>query len=149
MIASACLTLALVHLIIWLKRRRRSSLAYLLFSLAAVGVAGTALGELMMMRSQTPQQFGLVLRWTHIPIFIVVVSLVAFVRVYLHAGRTWLAWTICVLRVLVLIVNFSVWPNLNYKEIAALRTRFGGGRRGEPVDAAGSLQLAAVRGVRR
>src|SRR5262249_46741375 len=98
MIASACLTLALMHLIIWLKQR--SNVAHLLFSLAAIGVAGIAAGELMMMRATTPERFGVVLRWTHLPVFLAIVAIVGFVRVYLHAGRARLAWTICGLRVL-------------------------------------------------
>src|SRR5262249_11405413 len=112
-------TLALLHLIVW--ARHRTNLANLLFSLAAVGVAGIAEGELIMMRSLTTERFELALRWTHVPLFLAIVSTVGFVRVYLRGGRRWLAWTVCGLRLLVLIVNFSVWPNLNYREITSLR----------------------------
>ena len=48
-------------------------------------------------------------------------SLVGFVRFYLRAGRPWLAWTVCGLRTLSLILNFVFTPNLNYREITALR----------------------------
>jgi PAS domain S-box-containing protein len=119
MIASACLTLALLHVVIWIKQR--SSIAPLLFSFSALGVAGIGCGEMMMMHARTPEQFGLVLRWTHVPLFLAIVSIVGFVRVYMRAGRRWLAWTVCALRVLVLVINFSVSSNLNYKQIIALK----------------------------
>jgi PAS domain S-box-containing protein len=126
MAASACLTLALMHLAIWVKQR--SNLSHLLFSVAATAVAGVAAGELKMMLAQTPEQFGMALRWVHLPICILIISLVGFVRVYFGSGRTWLGGLVCGIRLLLLIVNFSVWPNLNYKVITGLRhvPMFGG-----------------------
>ena len=104
MALSACITLALMHLSIWLKDR--SNLALLLFSLAAISVAGVGAGELLMMRAQTPEELGLYMRWTHVPLFIAIVSVVAFVYVYFDTGRGWLALTIGALRLLILIINF-------------------------------------------
>src|SRR5947208_2411244 len=109
MVASACLTLALLHLTVWLKDRPNRS--HLFFSIAALAVTGVAAGEWMMVRSQSPQEFGLALRWTHVPLFFTVVAIVAFVRAFLGAGRWWLALTVVGLRLAVLIVNFCVWPN--------------------------------------
>jgi PAS domain S-box-containing protein len=43
------------------------------------------------------------------------------VRLYFHAGRPWLAYTVCGLRLLALIINFLSVPNLNYKQITGLR----------------------------
>jgi two-component system, LuxR family, sensor kinase FixL len=73
-----------------------------------------------MMRTETPGAFGTAVRWTHVPAWVLIVSLVGFVRVYLQAGRLWLAWTVCGLRTLSLILNFVCTPNLNYREITAL-----------------------------
>ena len=119
MIAAACLTLAAAHLLVWF--RRRTAWANLLFSLTAVATAGVAACELWAMRAQTPEEFGAALRWAHVPYWVVVVSLVGFVRTYLRAGRPWLAWTVCGLRTLSLLLNFVLTPNLNYREITALR----------------------------
>ena len=44
-----------------------------------------------------------------------------FVRLYLRAGRPWLAWPVCGVRTLSLILNFFARVNLNYREITALR----------------------------
>jgi two-component system, LuxR family, sensor kinase FixL len=52
---------------------------------------------------------------------VLVVSLVGFVRLYLRIGRPWLAWTVCGLRTLALLLNFLVGQNLNYREITQLR----------------------------
>jgi two-component system, LuxR family, sensor kinase FixL len=56
MVASACLTLAMVHLIIWLQQRNQRG--NLLFSITAVAVAEIAACELLAMQAQTPEQFG-------------------------------------------------------------------------------------------
>jgi two-component system sensor kinase FixL len=119
MIASACLTLALVHVLVWW--RRREARANLLFALTAVAAAVFAGCELWMMRAETPVTFGMAVQWAHAPAWVLIVSLVGFVRLYLRAGRLWLAWTICGLRTLSLILNFVCTPNLNYREITALR----------------------------
>jgi two-component system, LuxR family, sensor kinase FixL len=73
------------------------------------------------MRAETPGAFGMLMRWAHVPAWVLIVSLVGFVRLYLRAGRLWLAWTVCVVRTLSLILNFVCTPNLNYREITALR----------------------------
>ncbi len=55
------------------------------------------------------------------PVWLLFVSLVGFVRLYLSAGRTWLAWAVCGLRTFALLLNFLVGQNLNYREITHLR----------------------------
>ena len=119
MIASACLTLALVHALVWWWRREAR--ANLLFALTAVATAVFAGCELWMMRADTPAAFGMAVRWAHVPAWVLIVSLVGFVRLYLRTGRLWLAWTVCGVRTLSLILNFVCTPNLNYREITALR----------------------------
>jgi hypothetical protein len=119
MTASACLTLALLHGFIWL--RQRQAWASFLFALVAVATAAITGFELAMMQAATPAEFGSLLRWIHVPAWVVVISLVGFVRLYLRAGRPWLAWTICGLRTLSLALNFLFTPNLNYREITGLR----------------------------
>ena len=119
MVASACLTLAAMHLLIWCKKR--TAWASLLFSLTAVATAAMACCELWMMRAETPGQFGTALRWVHVPAFALIVGLVGFVQIYLRAGRRWLAWTTCAVRAFSLLLNFLMEPNVNYREITRLR----------------------------
>jgi PAS domain S-box-containing protein len=125
MIAAACLTLAAFYCVVWLKQRE--NWVHLLFSSSAVAAAAIAGFELAMMHAQTVRQYEVLVRWIHVPTWVLIVSLVGFVRLYLFAGRRWLAWTICALRTLVLILNFIFTPNLNYRQITGLRQfPFGG-----------------------
>ena len=117
--AGACLTLAFLQFIVWWKDR--SARANLVFSVGAVAVAVFAALELALMRAETPEQFGSVARWIHVPGWVPIVSIVAFVRLYLNAGRRWLAWTVVAVRTLSLILNFVISPNLNYRKITGLR----------------------------
>jgi len=78
MVASACLTLAVLHFGVWWRNRWPwCSLAFAVAALAAAGVGG---GELLVMRARTPEAIGAALRWADVPIFVLVAALVAFVR---------------------------------------------------------------------
>ncbi len=111
--------LALMHIVVWWNDR--AARANLVFSVMALAVAAFAVLELALMRTETPEQFGMVVRWMHVPAWVIVVSLLGFVRLYLRAGRWWLAWTVVGVRTLSLILNFGFSPNINYREITALR----------------------------
>jgi len=117
--AGVCLTLAFLQFIVWWKDR--AALANLMFSVGAVAVAVFAALELALMRAETPEQFASVTRWIHVPGWVLIVSIVAFVRLYLKAGRRWLAWTIVAVRTWSLILNFALSPNINFREITGLR----------------------------
>src|SRR5438094_2185599 len=119
MCGGACLMLALMHLVVWWKNR--TARANLVFSVMAIAVAAFAVLELALMRAETPEQFGLAIRWMHVPAWVIIVSLVGFVRLYLRAGRRWLAWAVVGVRTLSLIFNFGFSPNINYREITAVR----------------------------
>jgi PAS domain S-box-containing protein len=123
--AAACLTLAAFYCVVWL--RQRENWVHLLFSSSAVAAAAIAAFELAMMHAQTVGQYEALVRWIHVPTWVLIVSLVGFVRLYLRAGRPWLAWTICGLRTVVLIFNFILTPNLNYRQITSIRQFSWGG----------------------
>jgi len=116
--ASACLTLAVINFLFWC--RTHKAWANLLFFVTATSTAAFAFCELWMMRADTPVEFATVLKWGHVAVWLIVVSLVGFVRFYLKAGRLWLAWTACGLRTLALLLNFLTGQNLNYREILHL-----------------------------
>jgi signal transduction histidine kinase len=116
--AAACLTLAGIYLLVWCKQRE--NWVHLVFSSSAVAAAAIAACELAMMHAETVGQYGALLRWIHVPVWVLIVSFVIFVRLYLHAGRPWLAWSICGVRTLVLILNFIFTPNLNFQQITRL-----------------------------
>ncbi|HJY54221.1 MAG TPA: PAS domain S-box protein [Candidatus Udaeobacter sp.] len=117
--AGACLMLAFLQFIVWWKDR--AARANLVFAVGAVAVAVFAGLELALMRAETPAQFDTATRWIHVPAWVLIVSIVAFVRLYLNAGRRWLAWTVVAVRTLALILNFAISPNINYRKVTALR----------------------------
>jgi PAS domain S-box-containing protein len=119
MIAAACLTLAGMHVLVWIKSRQ--SWANLAFSVLAVCVAGIAAFELALMRAETPAQFGTLLRWHLVPVFVGFVAILAFVRLYFRTGRVWLMHAAWMVRLASLIINFAIQPNLMYREITGLR----------------------------
>ncbi len=117
--AAACLTLAGIYLLVWWKGRE--GWVHLLFSCSAAAAAAVAVFELAMMRTETTAQYAALLRWVSLPVSVLVISLVVFVRLYLRAGRPWLAWSICGLRTIVPILNFVFTPNIAYRAITSLR----------------------------
>ncbi len=117
--AALCFTLAGIYLLVWCKQRERWE--HLLFSCSALAAGVIAGFELASMQAETTAQYGAVLRWAHLPVWMLFVSVVWFVHLYLRAGRRWLVWTVCGLRTLVLVLNFLFKPNLNFREITSLR----------------------------
>ena len=117
--AAACLTLAAFYGVVWCKQR--DNWVHLLFSCSAVAAAAISAFELWMTNARTVEQYELLVRWIHVPTWILIVSFVAFVRLYLHAGRAWMAWSIYGLRTLVLILNFIFPVSINFKAITDVR----------------------------
>jgi two-component system sensor kinase FixL len=72
MTASACLTLGLMYFSIWC--RQRQAWANLMFTLMALGTAFFTFCELWLMHAGTPAQFGTLLRWMHVPTWLIIVN---------------------------------------------------------------------------
>ena len=117
--ATVALTLAGFSARAWTIERR--DLSSLMCCLIAISTAACVPGELALMHATTPAEYGEWLRWLHIPAFFAAVSQLLFVRSYLGKGRLWLLWTIVSARIFVLIGNFAVHPNFNFREIVSLR----------------------------
>ena len=87
--SAASLTLGVIHLLVWLKQR--SHYAHLLFFALAISTTIFGVFELAMMRTQSPAEYAATLRFAHVPLAMVVLSMVWFVHFYFDAGRLWLA----------------------------------------------------------
>jgi len=120
MIAASCLTVAVVHLFVWL--RARDARTNLLLSNCAFSAAVVVGFDVALMHAQTAQQFATTLRWFHVPLAWALISVVLFARDYLNAGRTWLMWSIVAMRLLALLLNFVIPVNLNFREITQVQT---------------------------
>lgn len=119
MLSASSLTLGMVHFFVWI--RDREVVANLLFAIAAVAAAVIALQKLALMRARNPAEYQAILRWMYLTVTLMIISLVWFIRSYLGAGRLWLAWAISGLRVLILILSFSLISNVTFQEVRALR----------------------------
>jgi two-component system, LuxR family, sensor kinase FixL len=117
--AAACLTLAGIYLLVWF--RQRTDWAYFVLSCSAVAGAALTAFELVLLEAQSTEDYAVILRWAQLPVWALVVSVVIFVRLYLRAGRWWLAWSVCGMRTLALILNFVFVPNLSYRQITSLK----------------------------
>lgn len=118
MVASACLTIALMHLIIW--SRRKQDWVHLVFALAATSAAAFSAFELLLMRAETVEQYVALQHWLYVPAFAIVLALMGFTRLYLGTGRPWLAYTVCGLRLVTLAINFLSPVSINYAAITGL-----------------------------
>jgi len=114
-----------MYLAVW--SRERESRLYLIFSCIAAAAALIAAYELQLIGADTSEEYCAILRWRALPVWVLVLSLVGFTRLYLRAGRSWLAWTACGLKTLTLILNLVFTPSLYYLEITALRQASWGG----------------------
>jgi PAS domain S-box-containing protein len=118
LVFGACVIMALPHLLIGLKGRAWENL---FFALAALSVAGIAFGELAIMKSQTPVEIGRAQQWTHVPLFLLLLGITGFVHFYFRTGRLWLGVAACLARLVSLVINFAIPPNLNFREVTELR----------------------------
>src|SRR6476619_155365 len=117
-VIGACATMALPHLLIGIKRKTWENL---FFAIAALSVASIACGELAIMHSQTAEEIGRAIQWTHLPVFFLVLAIVGFVRFYFGTGRFWLGIAACVAPLVSLVITFAFPPNLSFREITSLR----------------------------
>jgi len=101
---------------------------YLVFSCSAIAASAISAFELWMLNSTTVDQYEQLARWVHVPTWVLTLSFVAFVRLYLHAGRVWLVWSIYGLRTLVLILNFIFPVSINFTAITDIRQFSWGGQ---------------------
>lgn len=119
MLAAACLVMAGIHLVVWYSRR--NSWANLAGVLMAGAASVLAFLELGMMHADSAETLGMLQRWYHLPAWLMILTMLLFVRLHLNAGRIWLAWVVAGTRTLALALNFSFVPNLNFSQITALR----------------------------
>jgi len=116
--AAASLTLGFVHLLVWFKQRARY--ASLAFFLLATSVAAFSASELSMMRAPTPSAYAEAVRWAHVPLCVIILSIIGFVHFYFETGRRWLACAAIAFRLLALLLNFTTGVNLNFHDVTGL-----------------------------
>ena len=121
--AGATLLLGAVHLVLWNANRRfHAGLVFAVTALAFVGVAAT---ELWGMHASTPHGWAMAVKWCHLPLYVLYVGIIAFVRLHLGTGRVWLGWSLVGLRSYILAANFLSETNFNFERVDSIeRIRF-------------------------
>jgi len=117
--AGASLLLALVYLLVWSRDRR--SWANLCMFFSVVGVLGLLVCELSTMYAESPEGFGLAIRWTHLVYAIGVFGSLGFVHFSFRTGMRWLLASAVALRLLVVVANFTTGVNLHFLVIRTLQ----------------------------
>lgn len=74
-----------------------------------------------MVRAQTPEQFGLALRWVQVPLTFAFVSLIWFLWLRFGTGSLWLAVGAGGLRALAMLLGFWSQPNVHFRQITEVR----------------------------
>jgi len=125
-LSGACLMLAGLHVLVWL--RDRTTWANLLFAVTVAGVVVLAVGELATMQAGTPEEYGAIIRWSHLVYGLCIASCLGFVRFSFGSGRDTLLGVALGLRGLAVLANFSSGVCLHIGEIHGLeQVRFLGG----------------------
>lgn len=116
--SGAGLLLSLMHLLLWCQNRR--TWHHLCFSIMALGVIGMAAGEVIIMRTDSPETVGLVGRWIHVVFGVITASMLGFTHFYLGTGRRWLLYLALSLRGCALVANFTTGENLHLISVSTL-----------------------------
>ena len=116
---SISMAMSAVYLIRWVRRREVVSLLLVLLGMT---VAVQAITEIWMFRATTINEFGLALRWLHVPVFFATCLIIGILHLGYQTDRLWLGLAAGALRLVSLIANFASDPNLNFIEITSVQS---------------------------
>ena len=120
MIAASCLTVAGIHLLVWLRSRRAwTNLLLANCGLSAAVIVGC---NIALMHADSATQSAALLRWMYVPLTWGLISLMLFVRQYLDAGRTWLMWSVIGVRAIALVVNFAMPVGVILRDVTTIQS---------------------------
>ena len=127
--ATACLTLAVVHYTVWL-RQRKDACANLMLALTATWTAGLAIMEMFMGQLADPVSYATALRVYQVLIWATFLSLVGFIRCsFPNCRRRWLGLLAVGMRTVLMASNlFCEWSSLFVKIHRMVPVEFLGGR---------------------
>lgn len=117
-----CLAAALLNLGLWLRRRDRSGLHFLLVGIVAPAVACVGYIEIRLMTLQSPGEGMMLLRWAYPFVVVAAVGAALFVHVHLGTGRLWLLGAAVAARAAILVANFASDGNIHYLAATSLHT---------------------------
>ena len=124
MVTATCLTLALINLRIAMDRGRRAP--HLFFSTAALSVAAVSAFEFALMQTEELVRYQSLLRWSALPIGIMLASVVGFIWSFFGTGRRWLAIAAILLNTVADLVNLLAETPVIRHAVALHETTIGG-----------------------
>ena len=118
MIAGACLFLGVARFIFWLSDRKRYE--SLVFSIICLSVSVYAFFEVALAHATTPEQYGYLIKWSHVSCAPALIGLAVWVKLTLQP-RAWLFWTAVGLKLVDVVLNFAVFPSgISFWEVTSL-----------------------------
>jgi two-component system, LuxR family, sensor kinase FixL len=146
MVTAACLTLALINLRIAMGDVRRAP--YVFFFISALAVAVVSVMELELLRADSLDGCNGLLRWSSLPLGIMVAAMTGFVWSFFGTGRAWLALAGVGLNELGQTMNLvSRVPVLRHAVAIRQVETFGGVRFTVPTIESGPWEMVAVASV--
>lgn len=115
LVMSMSLVFGLVHLLVW--RTRQGEWVHLALAVAAFSLGALTSLERLMLSSESTVQTGVLIHWMHVPVAVMVVSLIVAVHLAFRHGSLWLAAVAIGLRLVALVLNFTTGVNLNFLSI--------------------------------
>jgi len=111
--------LGLMQCFLWFQER--PSPVFLLMSLACFSAAASAILELQLMNATSTADYGELLRWQSLAIFLLLIPLLWAVYLHLGTGRRWLALVITTLWVIAILINFASPGTIVFSGIQELK----------------------------
>ena len=118
MLIAASATIAVPFLLVGIWRRSAAHLFFVGFLAATIWFIAYDMVE---MKTASIAEYAYTLRWYQLPMLLLTISIVGFVRLYFGTGRLWLGITACAVRLGCLIPNFMSPVSIHLKEITGLR----------------------------
>lgn len=146
MMIAACLTLAFINLRIAMGDVKR--LPHMFFFVSAVAVAAVCAMELAILRAESVAEINRWLRWSSIPLAVMVGAVTGFVWSFFGTGRRWLAVAGVVVLVCAQLANlWSDLPAVRYATAMRLTETLGGVTFATPVVVEGRWSVVEILGV--
>jgi signal transduction histidine kinase len=118
MCAAACFVFAIVHMMLWLRGSYKPD--YLIIAVMATAAGCNVILEMLLLLTTDVDQYIFTMKLDVIAIFLVLMSLLWFIRVYLQAGSRWLLGVIVLLWTITLVSNFFSPGGVVFSEITAI-----------------------------
>lgn len=116
--ATACCMIAIMNVVMWIRSNRAHE--HLLSAVMVTAAGCVSVIDLMQIQSTDIAAYVLMGRFMHVALFVMLISLVLFVRVYLGEGPRWLIGVIASMWALVMIPNYLAPAGVVHLQITEL-----------------------------